>query len=135
MRRAGLALALTALLLLTATPAEAAWRPRQKLLGWMNEVRSPDLELRPRLTHIAQIHAVRMRNQGRIFHSHYQPCSYWGENVGAVSKGRTPLRRLFNAFMLSPPHAANITNPNFHRAGIGVATGGGIIYATLTFCR
>lgn len=133
MRRAGLALVLTALLLVPAIQAQAEWRPRFTLLGWINDVRVRDLTMGRMLSNLAIRHAHRMEAQGRVFHSDYRPCSYHGENVGAVGAGR--LRDLFGAFMDSPAHRRNMLDWHFRRIGIGVAAEDGIAYVVLIFCR
>lgn len=134
-RRVGLVLLLALMLVAVPQTAQAEWRPRYTLLAEVNERRSPDLRLADwgtRLNDVARIHSLRMRDQGRVFHSDFRPCWYRGENVGAVGVGR--LASIVDAFMKSSPHRANIINPNFRRIGIGVAVGDGIIYVTMIFC-
>lgn len=118
-----------------ALPAEAVWRPRQVLLELVNERRRPDLVDDWRLDELARRHSVHMRDQGRIFHSGYRPCWYFGENVGSVTGGAPyRLRDLIVAMMWSPPHRANIVDTKFRRVGIGVTARDGIVYVTLMFC-
>lgn len=129
--------ALTALTLLgvLAGPAQAQWRPRAKLLTWINDARGRDVFMSEPLSRLARRHSYRMKEQYRVFHSSYEPCWYRGENVGAVSaEGPRPLRRLFRAWMESAPHRANILEPGFRRVGIGVVAENRIIWATLIFC-
>jgi uncharacterized protein YkwD len=60
-----------------------------------------------------------------------------GENIGGGIGRRlgSPLA-IFRAWMKSPPHRANILDPEFHDAGVGVArgypAGGGVAAATYT---
>jgi uncharacterized protein YkwD len=52
-----------------------------------------------------------------------------GENVGAGAG----LRALFDAFMHSDAHRANILEPRFRRVGIGICRSDGFIWITLIF--
>lgn len=60
-----------------------------------------------------------------------------GENIGGGSGRRagSPIA-VFRSWMHSPPHRANILDPDFHDAGVGVARGyprgGGLTAATYT---
>lgn len=139
MRRVGLVMLLALLLVggLASSPAQAEWRPRYKLVHLINEVRGRSLYLSDRGTapqQAARAHSIEMRSQGGIFHSSYRPCWYFGENVGVVRGGDGALRRIFDAFMDSAPHRANILNPEFRRVGIGVAVSDGLVWVTLVFC-
>ena len=136
MRRLGLVLLLVALLVAgIGQPAQAEWRPRYKLLHLINEARGGNVYWArgTTLQKVAGVHTVKMRKQGRIFHSYARPCWYVGENVGVIA-GDGAMRRIFDAFMDSPTHRRNILDPGFRRVGIGVAVGGGFIWVTLIFC-
>jgi uncharacterized protein YkwD len=136
----GLTLALSVVLGALAPEAIAGWAPRRDMLTWMNGARNNhgavDLDRVWVLRRMADEHSKDMAREGRIFHTtnlSYQlrtvSWSVAGENVGAGLKVRT----LFEAFMDSAPHRANILNRDFRRVGIGVYRDDGIIWMTLIF--
>ena len=60
-----------------------------------------------------------------------------GENIGGgIGRERGSPLAVFHSWMHSPPHRANILDPEFHDLGVGVArgypAGGGIAAATYT---
>jgi len=55
-----------------------------------------------------------------------------GENVGAASP-RSNVAGVENAFVHSPPHAANMLNAKFNYVGIGVAFAGNNVFVTEEF--
>lgn len=87
------------------------------------------------LTAQARSWAGTMAAQGRIFHAgdlSVGISSNWqklGENVGV---GGT-VGPLFQAFVDSPPHLANLVDPGYTRVGVGVVTSGDRIFTTHRF--
>lgn len=58
----------------------------------------------------------------------------WGENVAKWSPSTTTASAIFNAYMASPGHKANILGVNFRFVGIGSVTGSnGVSWDTMTF--
>jgi uncharacterized protein YkwD len=136
----GLTLAVSVVLGVLAPAARANWAPRRDMLTWMNAARddrgAAALDRVWVLRHLADEHSRDMAREGRIFHTTnlgYQlrivSWTVAGENVGAGLK----LRTLFEAFMDSAPHRANILGRDYRRVGIGVYRDDGIIWMTLIF--
>jgi uncharacterized protein YkwD len=136
----GLTLALSVVLGALAPAAQAGWAPRRDFLTWMNGARANhsarQLDRVYALRKMADQHSREMAAAGRIFHTSnlgtrlrivsWQVC---GENVGAGQR----LRALFEAFMESAPHRANILYRGYRDVGIGVYRDGRIIWITLIF--
>jgi len=80
----------------------------------------------------AQAHAQAMANGGRLYHSplHLAPgeCSK-GENVGEAGT----VTQVEHLFMNSPPHRANILNPQYDHVAIGVVRQGGRAWVVQLF--
>lgn len=136
----GLTLALSVLLGALAPAAYAEWAPRRDFATWMNAARDNHravaLDRVYALRKLADEHSRDMARAGRIFHTRNLSTrlrivswSTAGENVGAGLK----LRTLYEAFMDSAPHRANILDRDFRRVGIGVYRESGIIWITLIF--
>ena len=137
----GLTLVLSVMLGATAPEARADWTPRRDLATWMNAARANHgaraLERVWVLRQLADDHSRAMARDGRIFHTtnlstrlRIVSWQVYGENVG-VTDG---LRRLFDAFMDSPSHRANILDGRFGRVGIGVYRDDrGYVWVTLVF--
>jgi uncharacterized protein YkwD len=136
----GLTLALSVVLVALAPEAVAGWAPRRDMATWMNGARNNHgavaLDRVWTLRHMADEHSKDMARAGRIFHTtnlgsrlRIVSWSVAGENVGVGMKVRT----LFEAFMDSAPHRANILNRDFRRVGIGVFRADGFIWMTLIF--
>jgi uncharacterized protein YkwD len=135
-----LTLALSVVLAAVAPAALAGWAPRRDMARWMNAARNNhgavDLRRVWSLRHLADEHSEDMRDAGRIFHTtslgsrlSFMSWSVAGENVGAGSR----LRALFDAFMRSDAHRANILGRSYRRVGIGIRVQDGIIWMTLIF--
>jgi hypothetical protein len=82
----------------------------------------PPVALDGTLNSVAQGHANRMAQQGRVYHNGSYPSGAgaweaWGENVGS---GPT-VSNIHSAFMNSSSHRVNILNSRFNAVGIGVA--------------
>ena len=136
----GLTLTISVVLGALAPQAHADWAPRRDMLTWMNRARhergAVALDRAWVLRQMADEHSRDMARQGRIFHTTnlaYELRNVsWrcaGENVGVGPK----LRSLFDAFMRSDAHRANILNRDFRRVGIGVYRADGLIWITLIF--
>jgi uncharacterized protein YkwD len=118
------------LVLLGAQPARGVTKPSQRLFGWTNAARA-NVGLSPlrvgwRLKKLARQHSREMAAAGYIYHS----SMIYAENVGQTPVGE--LRALFDAFMRSAPHRANILGP-YTRCGIGVIRSGGYFWVTVLF--
>jgi uncharacterized protein YkwD len=136
----GLTLALTVALAAVAPSANATWTPRRDMVRWMNSARSGRgivaLDMGWRLRQLADTHSRRMAGEGRIFHSsslgerlRFVSFRIAGENVGV---GGT-MWRLYEAFMDSAPHRANILGQGFRRVGVGVYAHDGFLWVTMIF--
>lgn len=76
---------------------------------------------------------------GKICHSHLTygihgvvySWSLIGENVGVGGN----LQALWDAFMNSPPHRANVLDSRWDYVGVGVIRSGNTYYATMVFMR
>ena len=93
------------------------------------------LQVDGQLTGLARSWAGTMAGQGRIFHAGDLSAGVtadWqklGENVGVG--GEVP--SLFDAFVASPTHLANLVDPAFTHVGVGVVVSGGRIFTTHRF--
>ena len=136
----GLTLALSVVLGALAPQAVAGWAPRREMNSWMNGARSNHgavaLDRVWVLRQMADEHSRDMARAGRIYHTtnlgtqlRVVSWSVAGENVGVGARIKT----LFDAFMDSAPHRANILNRDFRRVGIGVFRDDGLIWITLIF--
>jgi uncharacterized protein YkwD len=136
----GLTLALSIVLAAVAPSAQARWTPRADLLTWMNQARdrhgAVDLNRVRKLREMADLHSRQMAYEGRIFHTEQLSArlrivswSIAGENVGVGPR----LWALYEAFMKSDVHRANILQRGFERVGIGVYRADGFLWITLIF--
>ena len=136
----GLTLTLSVVLGALAPEAVAGWAPRRDMHSLMNGARSNHgagaLDRVWVLRRMADRHSREMAQAGRIFHTvnlgtrlRVVSWNVAGENVGAGVRIKT----LFEAFMDSAPHRANILNRDFRRVGIGVYRDDGILWITLIF--
>jgi uncharacterized protein YkwD len=136
----GLTLALSVVLAAVAPSAHAKWTPRFNMLGWMNQARSGrdlrQLEMGWRLRKLANAHSRQMAGEGRIFHSdplsgtlRYVSWRVAGENVGVGGS----MWKLYEAFMQSPPHRANILENRFRRVGVGMYDHDEFLWVTMIF--
>jgi uncharacterized protein YkwD len=136
----GLTVALSVVLAAVAPSAQAKWTPRYNMLRWMNAARVDrglvHLNMGPRLLKLADQHSRQMAGQGRIFHStplsgtlRYVTWRVAGENVGVGTR----MWKLYQAFMDSSPHRANILEHRFRRAGVGLYVHDGFFWVTMIF--
>ena len=123
-----------------APAARAEWTPRRDMLSWINTARAGHGERALaggwRLRDLANAHSRQMANAGRIFHTPslgsrltFLTWRTAGENVGAG----TSMRKLFDAFMRSAPHRANILAGSYRRVGIGLYQADGFLWVTMVF--
>jgi uncharacterized protein YkwD len=85
---------------------------------------------------MANEHSRQMADAGRIFHTAslgsrltFVSWSVAGENVGAGGS----MRGLFDAFMRSDAHRANILGRGYRRVGVGLYTQDGFLWVTMIF--
>jgi hypothetical protein len=93
------------------------------------------LTVDPQLTSLARSWAQTMAGQGRIFHASSLSAgvtanwSKLGENVGTGGE----IGSLFQAFVDSPSHYANLVDPKFTHVGVGVVVSGNVMFTTHRF--
>ena len=150
-RRIHVSLYFAALLLLLA-PALAQNHidiaAEQQLLGLLNQERAqhgiPAVELDQRLTRAARKHTQQMVHSDSLVHQ------LPGEEVLSMRIGAEDVRsdhdaeniafsstaaQAHDALMQSPPHRANILNPQFNAVGIAVVQNGDRLYVTQDFAH
>jgi uncharacterized protein YkwD len=137
-RRAAIAAALSVAILAAAPgSAEAARGPERAFTQMINDTRSTallgSLKLNDHLSDVARKHSKRMASQGELYHSDLERLlgpriTAVGENVGYGGS----LDQLLQAFMASPPHAANILG-TYTRTGVGVVRVDGQLWITQVF--
>lgn len=126
-------LSLVALVVALAVPAPAQ---AASMIGMINGARSAPIDNHATLAAAAAAHSARMAAEGRVFHSSNLTSitSDWeamAENVGVGAD----VAQVFNAFMASSPHRANITGDYTH-AGVGTYTDDqGLVWVTVIFLR
>jgi uncharacterized protein YkwD len=95
------------------------------------------LRLNVSLSLLARKHSVQMMRAGTLFHTanltqrmlSRTQATVWGENIAMGPS----LRSINTAWLNSAPHRANILNPRYRRAAIGVALYGGHYWITFDF--
>lgn len=123
-----------------AAPATAAADAAagSRFVSLANDARAvdglPALGVRSDLQAVARRHAVRMADEGRVFHNPDLPDQVggWqrlGENVG---KGPT-VDEIHEAFMSSASHRRNILDGGFTEIGVGVEVRDGVIWVAEVF--
>jgi uncharacterized protein YkwD len=135
----GLTLALSVVLAAVAPSAHAEWTPRLDMVRWMNSARNDrglvHLDMTWRLRKLANHHSQAMAGEGRIFHSSLEGTLQFvtwrvaGENVGVGGS----MWKLYQAFMQSSHHRANILEYRFRRVGVGVYAHDGFLWVTMIF--
>ena len=134
----------------TQSAAPASWpaasvAAEHSLYVWLNSFRAAHgrraLAVHPVLVNKARFWSAAMAIGGcrgpLICHSSLTAgiTVHWsmlGENVGAASP-RSNVAGVENAFVHSPPHAANMLNAKFNYVGIGVAFAGNNVFVTEEF--
>jgi hypothetical protein len=125
-----LAAALVATLVLPA-PAQAS-----SMLGMINASRGTPLDSHGALASAAAAHSAHMAAEGRVFHSSNlagitDDWEAMGENVGVG----TDMAQVYEAFMASGPHRANILGDYTH-AGVGTHTDDeGLVWVAVIFMK
>jgi len=149
LRRAVLITAATSLAMLLAPIARAATPVELEVcfLDHINAARAtngaPAMVMSPSLSEYGRTHSDAMASEGILFHStpaQLNPVlpdgwQAWGENVGYAT-GSEDCSWLFEGFWESPNHQANLLNPIFDTAGIGVIVDGSdTIWTTHVFVQ
>lgn len=136
----GLAVALTAALLLASSPSRATTTQEADFVSRINAERADAglaaVTVKSDLTAVARDWAEHMAAAGAISHDPNLPdkVSGWtmlGDNVG---KGPS-VSAIHDAFMASDAHRHIILDPGFNQVGVGVAKAGTTIYVTQVFAR
>ena len=141
-----LAVALAAVLALTAAPAPASTpaevKYSNKIIKLVNNIRDNNdrVELKKNkcLQRFANRQAAKMANQRRLFHQDLgkiqRACGvgYVGENVAYGSISANQMVRLW---MNSPGHRSNILLRQYRITGVGAKKGGGQWWAAQVFGR
>lgn len=141
-----LAVALAAVLALTAAPAPAATPAEvkygNKIINLVNNIRDRHdrVELRKNkcLQRFANKQAARMANQRRLFHQDLgriqRACGvgFVGENV---ARGNITANQMVGLWMSSPGHRSNILHRQYRLTGVGARRGGGQWWAAQVFGR
>jgi uncharacterized protein YkwD len=121
-----------------ATAGDRAERYREKLLGFVNDVRREHgikaLGELSGLSDLARDHTLSMARQRRLFHTNdlgkkvqaWRP-STWGENVGVGPS----IWRIVQMWERSSEHYAIMVNRSYRRAGVSVVYARGAYWATL----
>lgn len=129
----------------SAQPDTAA---EAKMVSLINQSRTqqglPTLAIDDRLTQAARKHTRLMVQNAALSHqfpgepslqirigNENLPSDKQGENVGMAES----IERADLAFMDSPPHRANILDPDYNVVGVGVIRSGGNLYVTEDFAR
>jgi uncharacterized protein YkwD len=95
------------------------------------------LRLNVALSKAARKHSVKMMKAGTLFHTanlsqrilNGTQGTWWGENIAMGPS----LASINDAWLKSAPHRANILNPVYRRAAIGVVRRGGTYWITFDF--
>lgn len=103
----------------------------QAFVAKINELRSglglEPLQVHPTLVPLARDWAAQLRRQGALSHASdlsvgvTENWSRLGENVGVGPEGQ--VQALFDAFVASPGHYANLVKPDYRYIGVGVVHG------------
>jgi hypothetical protein len=137
------ALVLSTLVAVAAAPsAMAGAAEEQQFLALINGLRSSrglaPLAVDANLTQLAQQHTVEMVNNQQLVHTAAlaagvtTPWEKLGENIGYGSN----INLVWNAFLNSPEHFANLTDPAYTAIGVGVTVdGNGLVWTTHRFMR
>lgn len=126
-------LSLVALVAALAVPAPAQ---AASMIAMINGARSAPLDNHATLAAAAAAHSARMAAEGRLFHSSNLTSitSDWEAMAENVGVGRD-VAQVFDAFMASSPHRANITGAYTH-AGVGMYIDDqGLMWVTVIFMR
>ena len=124
-----------------ATPASALTTEESRFVSLHNNTRASrglsKLSSQSDLVTVARRHSGRMASKGTIWHNPNlanEVGGNWtvlGENVGMGPD----VDSLFDAFMNSTGHRANILDRDYNQFGVGVVIKDGTIYVTVVFAR
>lgn len=114
---------------MAVSPASAAETDDEAgFVALINQLRTSQglgpLEVHPELVQPARSWAAQLASNGSLSHAtdlSVGISGYWtklGENVGVGPQGQ--VNQLFQAFVDSPPHYANLVDPGFRYVGVGV---------------
>lgn len=126
----------------SAFPASAnAVSDEAEFVSLVNDLRASQglsqLRVDPQLTQLARSWTTSLSTTGELSHSPdlavglTQSWLKLGENVGVSPEGE--LGRLFEAFVNSPSHYANLIDPNYDSIGVGVVYRDGRMWTTHRF--
>lgn len=127
-----------------AAPLSAdAVSDEERFVELINELRASQglgqLEIDPELTQLARSWTTSLSNTGQLSHSPdlavglTQSWTKLGENVGVSPEDE--ISRLFEAFINSPSHYANIVDPAYNSIGVGVVFRDGRMWTTHRFMQ
>jgi hypothetical protein len=121
------------------SPAAALTSDEQYFLTQINALRASrglaPLQVDGNMTALAADHTAEMAAAGRLYHTSGLSSGVtggWtklGENVGFGSN----LELIWNAFVNSPTHYANLVDPEFTHVGVAVVPAGGVLWTTHRF--
>jgi hypothetical protein len=121
------------------TPAAAQSGDEQFFLSQINALRSSrglaPLAVDGNMSALAYAHTAEMAAAGRLYHAGRLsagvegPWTKLGENVGFGSYPDL----VWNAFVNSPTHYANLVDPQFTHVGVAVVHSGGVLWTTHRF--
>ncbi len=113
------------------TPRQSQVSDEQLFVAKINELRTglglEPLTVHPTLVPLAREWAVHLRSQGALSHADdlslgvTEDWSRLGENVGVGPANQ--VQALFDAFVASPAHYANLVKPDYRYIGVGVVYG------------
>jgi uncharacterized protein YkwD len=139
--RLGLILSVTLLVgFMAPRHAEATTSSEKYMASLINRARHhygrSSVSLNESLSNYARKHSATMAAQNRLFHNPYlrtwlRNWSYrvLGENVGYGST----VRSVYDAFMRSAPHKANILDRRYRNIGVGIVSKNGRQWVTIIF--
>jgi uncharacterized protein YkwD len=123
-----------------APPAPGLSAEEQQLIDLVNGARAeagvPPLAPLEPLTDGARAWSAEMAASGNFEHDQLQilpGCRGAGENIAFMSNRPNLVERMFEGWMDSPGHRANILRADFTAIGVGFATNGGLTYGTQRF--
>lgn len=122
-----------------APPATAARSPADRLLYLVNQLRGSYglalLSEDPEISASAVHHSLRMAESRTLFHTTDlrsvvgRQADAWGENIGMSQR----VGKVFTMWGRSSGHRANMLNPRYRRAGIGIVKQGPYLWVTMIF--
>lgn len=129
-----------ALVVVLPGPARAASADESRLVDLSNGVRAsagvPALAVDPTLSAVAQAWAATMAGAGTISHNPALSTRLTGWTKIAENVGMGPdLDTVHRALVASPPHHANLVDPELTLIGVGVVRAGGNVFVVEDFMR